>query len=252
MEDDNSPRSLRVLVWGENVHDQQDPEVQKAYPRTMHETIADALRRALGERARVETATLQESEHGLPDTRLADVDVLLWWGHLAHEQVADEVARRVQHRVWQGMGLIVLHSGHLSKPFRLLMGTSCNLRWREANDKEIVWQVAPGHPILRDVPNPIILPAHEMYGEPFGVPRSDELLLVSNFSGGEVFRSGMCWTREQGRIFYFSPGHETHPIYHQPAIQRVLANAVEWCAPGSPPTILEESPESPAGWYGSR
>ncbi|SBW17111.1 ThuA domain-containing protein [Protofrankia symbiont of Coriaria ruscifolia] len=248
VEEDGFRRPLRVLVWGENKQDQEE-EVRQVYPLTMHETIAAALRRLLGERARVETATLQEPEHGLPPARVAEIDVLLWWGHVAHNMIADEVVDRLQHRVQQGMGLIVLHSGHLSKIFRRLMGTNCHLRWREGGDREILWPVMPDHPILRGISRPIVLSRHEMYGEPFNVPAPESLLFISNFSGGEVIRSGMCWTRGQGRIFYFSPGHETHPVYHHPAIQRVLANAVQWCAPRCPPVTLEESPQCPEGWF---
>ncbi|MBL7498073.1 ThuA domain-containing protein [Frankia sp. CNm7] len=246
---DGSRRPPRVLVWGENVHDQEDHEVRQAYPLTMHETIAAALRRLLGERALVETATLQEPDHGLSSARVAEVDVLLWWGHVAHDVIADEVVDRLQRRVQQGMGLIVLHSGHLSKIFRRLMGTNCHLRWREGNDREILWPIMPGHPILRGISGPIVLPAHEMYGEPFNVPAPDSLLFISNFSGGEVFRSGMCWTRGQGKVFYFSPGHETHPVYHHPEVQLVLANAVQWCAPSGAQATLESSLRSPEGWF---
>ena len=116
------------------------------------------------------------------------------------------------------MGLIVLHSAHLSKIFRRLMGTRCNLRWREADDRELVWTVAPQHPIAAGVPHPIVIPKHEMYGEYFDIPPPDELVFVSSFTGGEVFRSGCCFRRGKGRVFYFSPGHETYPIYHDPVI----------------------------------
>ena len=240
---------VRVLVWGENIHDHRDKEVRDIYPDTMHETIAAALRARLGERAVVETATFQDPAHGCPPERLARTDVLLWWGHVAHEEVDDAVVDDLQRAVLAGMGLIVLHSGHLSKVFRRLMGTGCTLRVREAADRELVWTVAPGHPITAGVPHPMIIETDEMYGEFFDVPEPDSLLFLSTFTGGEVIRSGMCWTRGHGRIFYFSPGHETHPVYHHPDVHRVLANGVEWCASRLPRRPLDECTQSPQGWY---
>src|SRR5262249_2110010 len=159
----------------------------------------------------VRTATLDEPEHGLPDRLLAATDVLVWWGHEAHADVPDELAERVQQRVLGGMGFVVLHSGHFSKPFVRLMGTSCSLRCREAADRELIWTVHPGHPIAAGIPAVIPLEQHEMYGEFFDIPAPDELIFVSSFSGGEVFRSGCCFYRGKGKIFYFSPGHETFP-----------------------------------------
>ena len=224
---------IRVTVWGENVHEQSNPLVAKVYPDGMHEAIADGLRTSLGDGVAVRTATLDQPDHGLPDRVLADTDVLTWWGHLAHDAVPDELVDRVQKRVLDGMGLIVLHSGHYSKIFRRLMGTSCSLQWREADDREVLWLVDPTHPIAAGVDKSITIPEHEMYGEFFDIPAPDSLVFVSWFSGGEVFRSGCCFNRGKGRIFYFSPGHETYPIYFQPEIRHVLANAVNWASPGS-------------------
>ncbi len=224
----------RVTVWNEFRHEKKNPEVAAIYPDGMHETIARFLR-AEGFPAR--TATLDEPEHGLSEAVLAETDVLIWWGHMAHDDVLDAIAERVQQRVWAGMGLIVLHSGHYSKPFRRLMGTSGNLQWREAGEKERLWVVAPGHPITAGLGEYFEIPHVEMYGEPFDVPQPDELVFVSWFQGGEVFRSGCCWRRGRGRVFYFRPGHETFPIYHQPEVQRVLANAARWAAPVPGPAI---------------
>jgi trehalose utilization protein len=178
----------------------------------------------------VRTATLAEPEHGLPPAVLDETDVLLWWGHTAHDQVSDDVADRVVGRVLDGMGLVVLHSGHYSKPFKRLMGTGCDLQWRH-DERETVWTVAPGHPIAVGVPSPFVIPEQEMYGEFFDVPPPEQLVFISSFTGGEVFRSGCCWTRGRGRIFYFSPGHETNPVYHQAEVQRVLVNGTQWAAP---------------------
>jgi trehalose utilization protein len=241
---------IRVTVWGENVHEHRNPAVRSIYPDGMHAAIAARLTAELGHGVAVRTATLQEGEHGLGEAALAATDVLTWWGHLAHDKVDDAVVARVFERVQEGMGLIVLHSAHLSKIFRRLMGTRCNLRWRETDDRELVWTVAPAHPIAEGVPQPLVIPRHEMYGEFFDIPPPDELVFISAFSGGEVFRSGCCFQRGKGRVFYFSPGHETYPVYHQPEIGRVLANAVRWAYQPRPSVIeTRSSPNAPAGWF---
>jgi trehalose utilization protein len=240
---------MHIVVWSEYLHEQRNAEVRAIYPHGMHAAIAQLLTKRLPT-AEVRCATLAEPEHGLTDNVLADTDVLLWWGHLAHDKVDDRVVARVQQRVLDGMGLIVLHSAHLSKVFTRLMGTRCNLRWREADDRELVWTVAPTHPIARGVPQPIVLPRHEMYGEFFDIPVPDELVFISSFSGGEVFRSGCCFARGKGRVFYFSPGHETYPIYHRDDIGQVLANAVEWAyQPAPSPIETRRSPNAPADWF---
>lgn len=226
---------IRVTVWNEFRHERTTEAVAKIYPRGIHATIAAALRKE--EQIEVRTATLDEPEHGLSSEVLQQTDVLTWWGHLAHHEVADDVVERVRQRVWDGMGLIVLHSGHFSKIFRRLMGTSCELKWREGNDHERLWVVQPGHPIVAGIGEYIELDHEEMYGEHFAIPQPETLVLVSWFSGGEVFRSGCCYTRGQGKIFYFRPGHETYPTYHHPQIQRVIANAVRWAAPSEPVSV---------------
>jgi trehalose utilization protein len=222
--------SLRITVWGENVHEHRSAKVNEIYPRGMHAAIAEGLLKFLPS-ASVSTATLQEPEHGLPAERLRDTDVLTWWGHLAHDQVGDDVVRRVQARVLEGMGLIVLHSGHYSKIFRRLMGTSCSLTWRDAGERERLWACNPGHPITRGIDRCFELPKEEMYGEPFAIPAPEEEVFISWFEGGEVFRSGCCWRRGNGSIFYFRPGHETFPTYHDDNVRRVIANAAEWARP---------------------
>jgi len=217
---------INTIVWNEFIHERQDPEVRAVYPDGIHATIAAALQRDT--ELHVSTATLDEPEHGLSAARLDQTDVLLWWGHAAHDRVSDEVAGRVQQRVDEGMGLIVLHSSHFSKIFRLLMGTPCSLRWRTAGERSRVWTINPGHPIARGIGPAIELAHDEMYGEPFVVPEPLEIVFISWFEGGEVFRSGLTYQRGTGRVFYFAPGHETHPIYHDSAVQSVLRNAVHW------------------------
>jgi trehalose utilization protein len=237
---------MNVTVWNEHVDERRREEAARVYPDGIHAAIAAGLH-DVGD---VRTATLAEPDHGLPADVLDATDVLLWWAHSAHEQVTDAVAARVHGRVLDGMGLIVLHSAHASKPFRALMGTRCTLRWRNDRDREVVWTVAPSHPIAAGVPAGFVLPEHEMYGEFFDVPPPDELVFISSFTGGEVFRSGCCWARGKGRIFYFSPGHETFPIYHRPDVRRVLLNAVRWaCAPARPDVDTRESLRSPRGWF---
>jgi len=221
---------LRITVWGENVHEHSNSKVNEVYPKGMHVAIAEGIRRILPSAA-VSTATLQETDHGLTPERLGETDVLTWWGHLAHDEVSDEVARRVQARVLEGMGLIVLHSGHFSKVFRLLMGTSCSLAWRDSGERERLWVCNPGHPIARGIGRCFELPREEMYGEPFAIPAPEEEVFISWFEGGEVFRSGCCWRRGNGSIFYFRPGHETYPTYHDDNVRRVIANAAEWARP---------------------
>ncbi len=218
----------RVTVWSEFRHEKHSEYIAKIYPDGMHAPIAKYLQ-AQGFEARA--ATLDEPEHGLTKEVLDSTDVLTWWGHMAHGEVADEIVNRVHQRVLEGMGLIVLHSGHFSKIFKKLMGTSCDLRWREVNENERIWCVQPGHPIARGLPPFIDLPHEEMYGEFFDIPQPDELVFVSWFAGGEVFRSGATWTRGRGKIFYFRPGHESYPTYHNEEVLRVIANAAAWAAP---------------------
>lgn len=219
---------IRVTVWSEYRHEREKESIGKIYPKGIHGAIAEGL---AGAGYTVRTATLDEPEHGLTEEVLAQTDVLTWWGHKAHGDVSDDIVERVQRRVWEGMGLIVLHSGHHSKIFRRLMGTSCSLRWREADERERIWVIQPGHPIAAGLPESFVIPAHEMYGEHFDIPEPDLLVFLSWFQGGEVFRSGCCFHRGKGKIFYFSPGHETYPIYYQPEVRQVMANAVAWAAP---------------------
>ena len=222
--------NVKVTLWNEHRHEQQNEQIAKLYPKGMHGAIAEYLDGQPGI-ASVRAATLDEPEHGLTEDVLADTDVLTWWGHMAHDEVQDEIVERVHARVLDGMGLVTLHSAHFSKIFRKLMGTTCNLKWREIGEKERLWVMNPGHPIAEGIGEYIEIEHTEMYGERFDIPAPDELILMSWFQGGEVFRSGCCFYRGRGKIFYFRPGHETFPIYYHPDVLRVIYNAVRWAAP---------------------
>ena len=221
-------KPIRVTVWNEFRHEKHHDAVKKLYPKGMHTVIAEGIGAAQDIVAR--TATLDEPEHGLTEAVLDETDVLMWWGHIAHGEVQDEIVARVQKRVLEGMGLIVMHSGHYSKIFRAMLGTTCSLKWREIAEKERLWNLEPGHPITEGIGDYIELPNAEMYGERFDIPTPDKLIFVSWFEGGEVFRSGCCWERGHGKIFYFRPGHETYPIYYNEQVIKVLTNAVRWAA----------------------
>jgi trehalose utilization protein len=225
---------MRITIWNEFRHERSNPDVAAIYPDGIHAVLASALE---GPGIEVRTATLDEPSQGLPEEVLDTTDVLVWWGHRAHDEVDDGLVERARARVLAGMGLVVLHSGHHAKLFKALMGTTCDLQWREADDVERLWVVSPGHPIASGIGPSIELEIEEMYGEVFDVPAPDELVFVSWFTGGEVFRSGCCYTRGRGRIFYFRPGHETHPTYHHPDVRRVIANAVAWAGYDRSPAL---------------
>lgn len=220
---------IRVLVWNEFRHEKTDDKVRAIYPNGIHEAIAEFLRKE--EDFEVKTAYLDQENCGITKEILDKTDVLIWWGHRAHKEVSDEVAELVRDAVHDGMGFIVLHSGHHSKPFKLLMGTSCNLTWRESGDSELLWVIDPAHPITRGIDRYFRLENDETYGEPFTVPNPDKVLLIGSYSGGEVFRSGLLYERVNGKIFYFQPGHETYPTYYVPEVQTIIKNAVRFVAP---------------------
>ncbi len=222
-------RSIRVTIWNEFIHEKINSEVTKIYPEGIHQTIASFLGSDPG--IEVRTATLDEPDHGLCEDILESTDVLIWWGHKAHDKVSDEIVKKVHARVLEGMGFIGLHSAHYSKIFRSLLGTECSLKWRDKGERERVWVVEPSHPIAEGLGEFFELPQVEMYGERFDIPTPDKLVFLSWFEGGEVFRSGCCWEKGFGKIFYFRPGHETFPIYHDSNVQKVIANAVRWAAP---------------------
>ena len=222
-------KNIKVTVWNEYGDDQKKPAIAGIYPNGMHITIADFLNK--DENIQARTAVLADNEHGLSEAALDDTDVLIWWGHSLHDKVEDKIAKRVVERVQRGMGIIFLHSAHKSKPFMELMGTSGYLCWREAGERERIWTVTPSHPIAQGIPEQFVLEQEEMYGEPFGIPEPLQTVFIGWFEGGNVFRSGVTFQREYGKIFYFQPGHETYPVYHHEMIQKIITNAVKWANP---------------------
>ena len=245
---------IRVTVWNEFWHEnpqhwdfvqrswmshgyseesaiEETEGVREIYPDGIHAAIAAPLSE---QGFSVQTATLDEPEHGLSEAVLDQTDVLIWWGHAAHDKVEDAIAERVYNRIVdEGMGFIPLHWGAGSKVFRKLMGTSCSVTPRVDGEPERVWVIEPAHPIARGLGKSFVIPQTEMYGEPFDIPTPDTIVFISSFTGGEVFRSGCCFQRGRGNVFYFRPGHETYPIYYQSEVQQVIANAVRWAAAAS-------------------
>ena len=217
---------IKVTIYNEFYHERFHDEVKAVYPEGIHMALKDQL----SDEFEIRTVTL-DTVDTLTEELLDDTDVLLWWGHVQHDKVPDEVAERVQRAVLDGMGAIFLHSGHHSKPFRKLMGTSCNLTWREDGDYELVWNIKPSHPITQGIGRFFKMDHEETYGEPFTVPEPDELVLIGSYEGGEVFRAGCCYRRENGKIFYFQPGHETFPTFYHKDVVRIIRNAIHWAAP---------------------
>ena len=219
---------INLTIWHENIHDKTNAKVQELYPGGMHTFLAKKL---AAPDLEIRTATLDEPECGLTKEILDSTDALTWWGHAAHDKVPDETVRRVQERVWEGMGLICLHSAHMSKIFKALNGTSGKLHWREAGERERIWTIDPAHPIAAGLPEHFELPYEEMYGEPFMIAGDAHVVFMSWFEGGELFRSGFTLQRGNGRLFYFRPGHETFPSFHDKNVLKVLANAIRWARP---------------------
>ena len=219
---------IRVLVWNEFRHEKCNEKVRAIYPEGMHKVIGDFLK---SDDISVRLACLDDENCGITKEILDETDVIIWWGHCHHAEVPDEVAAMVRDAVHAGMGAIFLHSAHHSKPFRFLMGTPCNLCWRETGDSENLWVIEPSHPIMKGIDRVITLPHEETYGEPFSIPTPDKLLMIGSYSGGEVFRSACLFDRGNGKVFYFQPGHETFPTYHIPEVQTIIRNAVYYVAP---------------------
>lgn len=227
---------MNVMVWYEN---QPLPEAVEAegriYPQGIHGALGEWF--AAQTDMQVHTRKMQDEQQGLSDEDLAWADVLVYFSHKHWREIADDRVDAMQRRVLEGMGLVLLHSSHASKIFSRLMGTRTQcLRWREADEWQRVWTVAPAHPIARGLEKEFFcIPQDETYGEYFEIPQPDEQVFLTTSQGGEVLRSGCCWYRGQGRVFYFSAGHETYPVYYQPEVRQILLNAVRWaCAEPRP------------------
>ena len=218
---------MKVVVWNENAHEKEDPRITEIYPGGLHGYIASFLK---SDDVEVSTATLDDPDCGLTDEVLKETDVLIWWGHAVHDKVPDEVVERVHRYIMSGMGLIVLHSGHHSKIFKKINGTTCNLKWRDGA-RERIWTIKPNHPIAAGIPETFALDCEEMYGEPFDIAEPMETIFMGWFNGGEVFRSGCTWVRGNGKIFYFQPGHETNKSFQNENVQKIIKNAVRWACP---------------------
>lgn len=220
---------IKVTIWNEGRHEKSNAAAKVMYPNGIHGTVKEFLEK--NDDMIVRTVTLDDPDQGLPDELLNDTDVLMWWGHMAHGEVQDSLAEKIRNRVWnEGMGFIAMHSAHMSKPFRMIVGSSGQLSWGDGQ-REIVWNLMPQHPIAAGIPEYFELETEEMYGEPFRVPQPDELVFTSWYAGGNIFRSGLCYYRGVGKLFYFQPGHETCASFHNPHVQRVLTNAVRWAKP---------------------
>ncbi|MFA6567455.1 MAG: ThuA domain-containing protein [Victivallales bacterium] len=226
---------IRVTIWNEFRHENLSrnhqyyhQETVDLYPKGFHQAIADGIR---ADDLDIRCAWLDQPEQGLGEEVVNNTDVMLWWGHMADEEVRDEIVKRVHSRVLDGMGLIVLHSGANSKIFGCLMGSSCTYRWRDIAERERFWNIAPSHPIAQGVGEHFELQNSEMYGEPFDIPDDGKVIFMSWFEGGDVFRSGVAFERGNGKIFYFSPGHETYPVFYDKNVLKIIGNAVRWAKP---------------------
>lgn len=234
-------RPLRVTVWNEFVHERELPEIRAVYPEGIHGCLRNFLEKE--QDITVRCVTLDMPDQGITQELLDNTDVLIWWSHARQEDISDETVRLVRNAVHSGMGLVALHSAHFSRIMRDLLGTTMTLHWRHG-DREKLWCIDPTHPIAQGVPACIDIPEEEMYGECFDIPRPDDIIFIGWFAGGQVFRSGVTFTRGRGKIFYFQPGHEEAPVYQHPDIQRIIINAVRWAAPlcrlPAPPDNVEE------------
>ena len=219
---------IKVTIWNENLHEHHAEGGLPFYPDGIHNYIKGFLSKDAG--LEIRTATIQEPEHGLTDEVLNDTDVLVWWGHMGHDQVSDAVVAKVQARVYAGMGFVALHSAHHSKPFKAILGATGNLSWGR-DQKEVIWNLMPAHPIAEGIPEHFTLPLEELYSEPFYIPNPDAVVFGGWYEDGNIFRSGVCFLRGMGKIFYFQPGHEWCKSFHNEYVQRIIDNAIHWAKP---------------------
>lgn len=223
----------RVVAWSEGSAN-VDPASKVVYPNDINSAIAEGLKPLESQGWEVLRASLGDPDQGLSDERLNSTDVLIWWGHKKHNQVSDELVGKIVKRVKeQGMGFIGTHSAHFSKPLKKLLGTPCS--WREYVLDGTTVEISvkePNHPICKGVSN-FTIPI-ERYGEPFAVPTPESVPLDGLYTRPngqkEPGRMGLCWTIGKGKVFYFTPGHETFPDYFRPQVRTIFINAVQWAA----------------------
>ena len=224
-------KKINVVIWNEFRHEKTKDEVKALYPNGLHAYLKSVL--DVNEDMEISLAALDDPDQGLSDERLETIDVLVWWGHMAHGEVDDELVKKIQSRVYEGkMGFVALHSAHHSKPFRAIVGTNGNLSWGR-NQKEIVWNMMPSHPIAAGIPDHFTLACEELYSEPFYIPQPDALVFGGWFEDGHIMRSGACFIRGAGKVFYFQPGHETCRSFYNEYVQKIITNGVRWAAPSS-------------------
>lgn len=232
----DAPVARTVVVWSEGTAS-VDRGSREVYPNDINSAIADGLKPLEAEGWKIVKAGLGDPDQGISDELLNRTDVLVWWGHKKHGEVSNDLVAKIDARVREGrMGFISTHSSHFAKPYRKLMGTPCS--WREyktdGTSVEIIVK-DPSHPICKGVKN-FKLPKIERYGEPFAVPTPESVPLDGIYTkpdgSTEPGRMGLCWTVGKGRVFYFTPGHETYDDYFRPEVRQILLNAVVWAAPG--------------------
>lgn len=220
-----SQESVNALVWSEGT------EPEDVYPRGVRGPIADYLSEETDIEAR--TRSIEDEDQGVSGDDLEWADVILWWGHLRHDDVTDETVDRIEEHVREnGVGFVSLHSAHYARPYKRLIGMSGDLGGHRLTDdeSEYVEVCAPDHPIAEGVDD-FTLPEVEMFGEPYDIPEPETVVLHSEYSeGDEEFRSGVTFEFGEGRGFYLRPGHEEFEIYLDDNIQRIVTNATRWAA----------------------
>ena len=222
-------KKIKVTIWNEFRHEKTKEKVKALYPNGLHAVIGEFLNETGN--MEITLAALDDENQGLPDEVLENTDVLIWWGHMFHKEVSDILVEKIKNRVFLGkMGFIALHSAHHSKPFKAIVGTNGNLQWGRVQ-KEIIWNMMPSHPIAKGIPDHFILESEELYSEPFYIPQPDAFVFGGWYEDGNIFRSGACFIRGAGKVFYFQPGHETCLSFFNPYVRRIITNAVYWANP---------------------